>query len=121
MYNYSFTEEEKAPGHFGWPEWHFGVLSMYAGNIAINSCVSHFERRPDMIDFHSSSEESVFEHAHVHTWQDRNRFSKFVFEENGYTDIEKESLNLEIIRDYAMFMALDANTDKEIHPLPTRY
>lgn len=113
MFRNHFTEQERMPGNKGWPHWHFGVLSMYAGNIAINHCAlqNGFERRPDMIDFHSSSEESVFEHAHVHTWHERRPFSKFVFEEGGYKDVEKDKLNLTIIRDYAMYMALDANTD----------
>lgn len=113
MYKHSFNETEKSPGYRGWPSWHFGVLSMYAGNIAINSCASQvgFERRPDMIDFYSKSEESVFDHAHVHTWQDQQRFSKFVFETGGYKDIQKDTLNLDVIRDYATYMALDANPD----------
>ncbi|EQC32977.1 hypothetical protein SDRG_09502 [Saprolegnia diclina VS20] len=72
-----FTDEEKsvAYGVQGWPKWHYGVLTMYSGDIAINHCTRAmgFETRTDMLDFPSSSSESPMEHAHLHTWQNDER------------------------------------------------
>jgi len=112
LHKHEFTTKEKSKeyGISGWPEWHYGVLTMYGGHLAINHCAVDFgfEKRSDMLDFPSSSDESPSKHAHLHTWQNSNRFSKFVFEAGGYANETKETLNLDKISDYAMYMALDS-------------
>ena len=119
LYVNEFSKEEKDPkyGNQGWPVWHVGVLSMYAGNIAINSCATKnngFEHRPDMLDFASTSNESVHEHAHLHTWQNFQPFSKFAFFKGEYENVQLEKLDLNKAKDYAMYMALDANRRKAL-------
>ncbi|ETV82627.1 hypothetical protein H257_05207 [Aphanomyces astaci] len=80
MYANEFTDEEKSPeyGIKGWPNWHVGVLSMYAGHVAINHCTRDYGVVKDAhnLDFPTTSHESPTRHAHLHTWQDSNRFSK---------------------------------------------
>ncbi|OQR89786.1 hypothetical protein THRCLA_09582 [Thraustotheca clavata] len=112
LHDHEFSDKEKSPkyGLKGWPTWHYGVLTMYSGHIAINHCTRHigFEKRTDQLDFASSSQESPFNHAHLHTWQNSKRFSKFVFHDQGYPNEKLESLNLSVVNDYAMYMALDS-------------
>jgi hypothetical protein len=111
MWEQEFNKTEKRKG--GWPHWHPGVNSMYSGNIAVNFCASDvgFEKRPDLLDFPSTSEKSIWKAIHVHTWQDRRDFSKVVYNEGGYDDVVLDSLDLNVTKDYAMFMALDGNRE----------
>jgi hypothetical protein len=122
LWEHEFNKTEKRKG--GWPHWHPGVNSMYSGNIAMNYCAHAvgFDKRPDMLDFPSNSGQSIWKAVHVHTWQDRNDFSKFVYREGGYEDVKLDALNLNVTKDYAMFMALDGNrkdniTDISRHPM----
>ncbi|RHY16934.1 hypothetical protein DYB32_010597, partial [Aphanomyces invadans] len=112
MYKHEFTDDEKSPsyGIKGWPHWHIGVLSMYGGHIAINHCTRAFGVVKDAynLDFPTTSHESPTRHAHLHTWQDSARFSKFAFAVGAYKHENKSALNLDDISDYAMFMALDS-------------
>jgi hypothetical protein len=112
-----FTKEEKSlylvnASVINWPRWHFGVLTMYGGQIAINHCTEHvggFEKHPELLDFPSHSSESIDKIPHLHTWATRENFSKGLFYENAYKDFPIDTLNISIVKDYAMFMALDAN------------
>jgi hypothetical protein len=109
MHTHEFneTEKSKAYGTKGWPAWHYGVLTLYAGQIAINSCAD-FEKRPDMLDYDAASTGNTTEHAHLHTWPGRGQFSKMEFANGKYDDIKLEDLNLEVIKEYATYMALDS-------------
>ncbi|OQR98006.1 hypothetical protein ACHHYP_20405 [Achlya hypogyna] len=123
LHKHSFTDEERSDeyGIQGWPEWHYGVLTLYGGHLAINHCAGDVgvEKRPDMLDFPTASDESPFGHAHLHTWQDYERFSKFAFDDGLYADIRIESLKLlDHISDYAMYMALDSHKAPGLMPTP---
>lgn len=111
LWEHEFNRTEKRRG--GWPHWHPGVNSMYSGNIAMNYCARDmgFEKRPDMLDFPSASGQSIGKAVHVHTWQDRNDFSKFVYNEGGYEGVRIADLDLNVTKDYAMYMALDGNRE----------
>lgn len=115
---YEFAKFEKQVSFFqlhatGWPEWHYGVLSMYAGQIAINHCIQPngggFVKNTEHLDFPSSSTESVHQHAHLHTWQNKQQFSKFVFYQTGYKHVNTTKLNLDVIQDYATYLAITSN------------
>ncbi|KAF0695190.1 Aste57867_13954 [Aphanomyces stellatus] len=113
LYANEFTKKEKGAkyGTKGWPEWHVGVVSMYAGHLAINHCTRDVGVTKDKVnlDFASSSKASPKKHAHLHTWQDSRRFSKFKFHAGAYKNENKSALDWEhSIRDYAMYMALDS-------------
>ncbi|CAK4691908.1 unnamed protein product, partial [Aphanomyces euteiches] len=120
---FTALEKSKEYGLKGWPEWHYGVLSMYGGHIAINHCTrdSGVVKDNQMLDFPSSSEGTVDGHAHLHTWQDNERFSKFVFEDGGYKDEKIEDQSLDKVSDYAMYMALDSQETSEPTPVPIEY
>ena len=115
IHQYEFTKFERSSQVAGlaknWPEWHYGVLLLYAGQVAINSCGQSigFERRPDMLDFPTTSNESVFEHAHLHTWQNDELFSKFVFKEGGYDNYHPDYDDRRLLSSchtYALSLAL---------------
>ncbi|KAF0695191.1 Aste57867_13955 [Aphanomyces stellatus] len=113
LYANEFTDEEKsiAYGTKGWPKWHIGVVSMYAGHLAINHCTRHVgvTKNEEMLDYASSSDASPNDHAHLHTWQNSLRFSKFEFVFGAYRNENKSALDWEHkISDYAMYMALDS-------------
>lgn len=118
-YEFNATEDKEKRG---WPHWFSGVTSMYAGNIAINYCAGGnvgFEKRADIIDFPSTSDESTWEAVHIHTWQNTKDFSKLVYRDGGYKHTKVDGLNLNVTRDYAMFMALDGNRkDKAVDARP---
>lgn len=117
---YEFTTFEKG-GEMklkdSWPDWHHGVLTMYAGQIAVNYIRAEerggFEKRADMLDFASSSDANTSEHAHVHTWPNGLAFSKRVFSRGGYDNINITDLDLGIIKDYAMYIALTSEKRTE--------
>ncbi|ETW03995.1 hypothetical protein H310_04400 [Aphanomyces invadans] len=125
LHQNEFTAEEKSPeyGIKGWPEWHYGVLTLYAGHIAINHCAfgDLAVRDENMLDFPTASDGDVAYHAHLHTWQNAKRFSKFVFDQGGYANETLDKLNLHQVSDYAMYMALDSQETPEPTMVPISY
>ena len=85
---------------------------MYAGQIAINYCARDvgFKKETRMLDFPSTSGDPTSEHAHIHTWQNAKTFSKFEFAKGSYKNVALESLNISVVHDYAMYMALSGNS-----------
>jgi hypothetical protein len=89
-----------------WPSWYSGVSLLYATEIAVNHLVPQFLSPSSMLDFHSTSTESVWERPHIHCWHTDERFSKFQCYAGSYDSIPEETLNVGIIRDYCLAMAL---------------
>jgi hypothetical protein len=114
---WEFTPLEKDGNFMGvrnWPNWHYGVLSMYGADIAINHCTydTGFRKRPDLLDFYSTSDASPGLHPHVHVWQVNTVFSKFAFKMHKYKNIDLNLLNPEKnISAYCLYHALKANPD----------
>lgn len=112
-----FTKYDKDPVVIGagknWPGWHYGVLLLYAGQIAINYCArpeaGGFVIDRNNLDFPTTSEENPTEHAHLHTWQNDDTFSKFAFNEGLYQNVSVDDLDMNNIQDYAMYLAIVAN------------
>lgn len=53
------------------PQWYFGVITMYSDALAINHCTKENgvqEVQPDLMDYYTTSEGSVWEHPHIHKW-----------------------------------------------------
>ncbi|RHY81714.1 hypothetical protein DYB31_002133 [Aphanomyces astaci] len=125
LHEHEFTAQEKSPayGTKGWPEWHYGVLTLYAGHVAINHCTfeSLAEKDDNMLDFPTASNEPVASHAHLHTWQNRGRFSKFAFEDGEYAAEDIDKLDVTKVSDYAMYMALDSQETPEPTLVPVSY
>lgn len=97
--------EEFPDGYGEWPNWYFGVLTMYAGQLAANAffgmnmtmggfdvhCMSHEEMKPT--DYH------------IHAWHTYDNFSKFKWREGKYSKIDRSALDPNIIADYCLWIA----------------
>lgn len=96
-----------------WPDWYRGVTSMYAGEIAVNHVVPEamLEERPDLLDYGSTSAESVMVAPHIHCWHTDETFSKFAFQRGKYDHLEEKDLDLGVIRDYCTAMAVRGQKD----------
>ncbi|RHZ28782.1 hypothetical protein DYB37_012512, partial [Aphanomyces astaci] len=92
----------------GWPRWHYGVLTMYSGHLAIPSCTNAtgFDKLDAMLDFPTFSNDIVANHAHLHARQNYESFSKFEFQKGEYDDIDPETLDRSIVSQHATYMAL---------------
>jgi len=120
-----FSKKEKERSYYlqgikGWPRWHYGVLSMYAGQLAINNCSGPggFDKRADLLDFPSSSTEHPSKHPHLHTWQDHHLFSKADFAAGKYDKMNLSSMEpLHSARDYALWVAMVGNGKVGPRPL----
>ncbi|KAF0711461.1 hypothetical protein As57867_005249, partial [Aphanomyces stellatus] len=118
LHLHEFTDAEKNNGVDGWPRWHYGVLTMYSGHMAIPHCtkdIGGFDKRNDLIDYPTYSTGKVSRHAHLHTYQSGNQFNKFKFRAGDYDDQDLMSLDLTTVSDYATYMALVGNHKGAIH------
>ncbi|KAF0682870.1 Aste57867_25057 [Aphanomyces stellatus] len=112
LHENEFSADDKDGGVAGWPRWHYGVLTMYSGHLAIPHCTREtgFEKRNDMIDHTSYSKDKVARHAHVHAWQSQPlNFSKVRFLNGEYDNVDVQSLDLGNVQDYLMYMAKVSN------------
>ena len=102
LYNHEFTsiEKQRKLGVLLWPEWHYGVLSMYGTHLAINHLVSsneyHFERADRFLDQSTTNQDqNDLDHhkrLHLHCWHTEKPFSKFQFKANKYDTIDPKTL-----------------------------
>jgi len=92
-----------------WPSWYWGVSTLYATEIAVNHLVPSF-RSPsrELLDYVSTSTERVDGHPHIHCWHTSKFFSKFEFHKGAYDHIEERSLDLDVVSEYCLSMALRA-------------
>ncbi|ETV95976.1 hypothetical protein H310_10632 [Aphanomyces invadans] len=97
----------------GFPRWHVGVASMYAGEVVVN----HFIPKQDVwlnmesIDINCNGHERTAAVYHSHCWpgdQYIGHFNKWAYERGEYTTqkFPRNALDLTVINDYFMAMAL---------------
>merc|ERR1719217_880295 len=72
MHIHEFTKYQRDGGDYGdlWPQWHYGVLTMYGGHIAVHY-VNQFQVSGDEFVMDASSHKSeALGHAikHIHCW-----------------------------------------------------
>ena len=83
-----------------WPDWHYGVLSMYASHLAINHLVLHeqldVQIAADLLDqsVRDFLENGMNLHRrlHLHCWHSNAVFSKFAFKKGHYDHIDPQTL-----------------------------
>ena len=91
-----------------WPSWYGGVSLLYATEIAVNHLVPSFTAPLIDLDFSSASTGRVDNYPHIHCYHTKDMFSKFECYEGRYDDMREEELDLSVIRDYCLAMALRA-------------
>lgn len=69
---FSQMERENKLGTLLWPDWHYGVLSMYGSHMALNHLIAAKNTNliilPSQIDFPSGNIESIFKMLHIHVF-----------------------------------------------------
>lgn len=98
-------------GEGGWPSWYKGVSLLYGMELATNHLVKDFEINGNRLDHGSTGNGLVNEHPHIHCWHTDDMFSKFHFEAGKYDNLETDKLNLNIIKDYCLYIALKSKID----------
>ena len=92
-----------------WPGWFYGVTSMYAGEIAVNHLIEKFSRDIYKIDYPNNDIEgkTKTENAvHIHSHHSFNLFSKFNFNKGEYDNVDISTLDISIVKNYSLYMAL---------------
>lgn len=89
-----------------WPGWYRGVSSMYATEIALNHLIPCLAGPSPKLDYYSTSTELVSQYPHIHCWHTEEMFSKFQWERGNYRDKSTANLDLGIVREYCLAMAL---------------
>ncbi|GAV01278.1 hypothetical protein RvY_12015 [Ramazzottius varieornatus] len=98
-----------------WPEWHYGVLSMYGAHLAINEILQLGNKYPFQktdLDHPTTSQANCTTDGpiHLHTYQSPEYFSKYVFTERRYVGDNALPTVLNSTRccDYAGYIAADS-------------
>ena len=113
LYEEEFTEAERKGqlGVMNWPDWHYGVLSMYGNAMALNhlsgSNQMNVVKLNDLIDFPSSNTLNPNQKIHIHVFHTDELFSKFAFKSNKYDNMTVADKDLDKINYYCLKMALD--------------
>ncbi|KAF4648532.1 hypothetical protein FOL47_003100, partial [Perkinsus chesapeaki] len=79
-------------GVLSWPHWHFHVITMYSGHVALNH-IGNFSRssgETGYLDFGAASKDSALDTRikHVHCWHSDDDFSKFKHEGGQYDSLD---------------------------------
>lgn len=90
-----------------WPSLWYGVTSMYAGEIAVNHLINDINKEQTTIDYISCSKELLSNQIHIHCYHMEDDFSKFKFRNGDYNNININELNINIIKDYCLYHALN--------------
>ena len=83
-----------------WPEWHYGVLLLYGGHLAINHLVAvegfDVGLASELLDqgVTSTDQTDIQRNVrlHLHCWHGDNPFSKFAFKVGKYDTINSTTL-----------------------------
>jgi len=101
------ANEEFLDGYGEWPRWFFGVLSMYAGQLAANAMFGT-SMVLGGLDVHCMSyDEMCNTDYHIHAWHTFDDFSKFKWRNGEYKDINPKLLDKNVICDYCLWIALE--------------
>ena len=97
--------EEFPDGYGTWPQWYFGVLTMYAGQLAANA---FFGTGITMggLDVHCMAREKMgATDYHIHAFHTLDHFSKLNWRQGYYKDYDMSKLDKENIADYCLWIA----------------
>lgn len=97
--------EEFTNGPGTWPGWYFGVLSMYAGQLAANSYLGTNMVMGGLDIYCVAHEPMCNTDYHIHAWHTQGDFSKFKWRDGLYKDIDLNSLDKNRINDYCLWIA----------------
>ncbi|CAF3369093.1 unnamed protein product [Rotaria socialis] len=117
MNEFTKPEREQQLGVMLWPEWHYGVLLLYSGHLAINHLIASenfdISLANQLLDQGVTSKDktdiSKNYRLHLHCWHGSDPFSKFEFKAGKYNKTELSTLASDTSASgYAMRMALES-------------
>jgi len=94
------VERERKLGVLLWPDWHYGVLSMYGTHLAVNHLLvsENFDiKKADELLDQSTTNTDRYDikknnRLHLHCWHTDKHFSKFQFKADKYNSIHPRTL-----------------------------
>jgi hypothetical protein len=116
-----FTSLEKS-GRLGvktWPQWHYGVLSLYGQSLAMNHLIKskqmNIVRLDNHLDYPSHSNVSINQIIALHAYHTGKLFSKYEFKLGKYDKLRSETFDFNIVKYYSLKMALEAKHFSNFH------
>ena len=98
-------DEEFEQGYGEWPNWYFGVLTMYAGQLAAQALFGTGMTFGGL-DVHCFSKVQMCStDYHIHAWHTHDHFSKFKWRNGEYSDYDMANLDKNSIADYCLWIA----------------
>ena len=113
--DHEFTDFEKCcAGVESWPNWHWPVILLYAGDIAVNQLpLGVLENSPGHQEMdHGSTDTDPLPDTikHLHCWHTEDMFSKFRFQSGEYDKLNLEGMTgMKTPRDYATVLAISSS------------
>ena len=113
-----FSEYEKYhSGNDGYPHWHYPIMLLYAGNIAMNQIPSDRimayvkGQRIVEMDYRSDFAEALtLDIKHLHSWHTSDFFSKFKFQAGEYTHLDLSPyVDMNTCQAYAGMIAISSD------------
>jgi hypothetical protein len=105
MFCDKLRKEEFPEGVGQWPQWYFGVLSMYAGLLAANNLFG-YSMTLGGLDVNCTSDLTMQPtDFHIHAFHTFDYFSKFKWREGKYRKADFSVLNRGCISDYCLWIA----------------
>lgn len=98
-------QEEFKDGNGEWPGWFFGVLTMYAGQLAANAVFGSGMVQGGL-DVHSMAHSKISDtDYHIHAFHTYDDFSKFKWRRGEYAEVNLSELDPEMINQYCLSIA----------------
>lgn len=90
LHTQEFNDFELSPhaGTLGWPHWHWPVLTMYAGHLAVNHLGESFVQKAKFDNSPTLKSPLLNEIKHIHVWHGDEMFSKFAFDSGQYKNFD---------------------------------
>ncbi|CAF3733049.1 unnamed protein product [Rotaria sp. Silwood1] len=117
MNEFCTAEREQKLSTLLWPDWHYGVLSMYGTHLAVNHLINSekldIQNGSELLDQSTTNNDKndieKNNRLHLHCWHTDAPFSKFQFKAKKYDHIPPHILiNDSSSQSYAMRMALES-------------
>ena len=94
------VEREGKIGVLLWPDWHYGVLSMYGTHLAANHLLIsekvQLKKADELLDQSTTNLDlhdlEKNDRLHLHCWHTDKKFSKFQFKAGKYNSIHPRTL-----------------------------
>ena len=97
--------DEFKDGQGTWPGWYYGVLTMYAGQLAASS-VFGYNMIMGGLDAHCMASDPMSpQDYHIHAWHTYQYFSKHSWRAGEYKNYDMDTLDKNIINDYCLWIA----------------